>query len=82
MKDIQGIERGKCKASDCKCKEYKLSSISGKLRCEGCNHTPIQHDKIEGRLKCDAFKSENKSSHADCDCQPSDHEGDEKSKQY
>lgn len=93
MKDVQGIERGECKASGCKCEEYTAPSTSDKLRCESCNHTPREHVRITVDLKlgqctmnddCDAHESEDKSSCTECqycNCAASDYEGAEKCEQ-
>lgn len=89
MKDVHGIQRGKCHSHSCECEEYIAPSTSGKLRCEYCNHTPVDHDKIVKLGKCnkcgdcEAYESEDKNSCSDCQycgCSSTDHEGAEKRK--
>ena len=74
MKDIQGVQRGKC--NTCECEEYRTSPKPqpGQLRCEYCNHTPGEHVKIIelgacsscGKEECDKYQSEDPNSYTDC----------------
>ena len=81
MKDVQGIQRGKCNASGCECEEYRTSSgdgqsssASGKFRCEYCDHTPVQHVKIIelgecrscGKDNCEKYEFEDPNSYQNC----------------
>ena len=99
MKDIQGIERGKCNSPGCECEEYRTSSTEntsdserrggGKILCEYCGHTPVQHVKIIELGECKACGKDNCSKYefddphsysncAYCDCPASQHAGAEK----
>ena len=95
MKDIQGIQRGKCNSPGCECDEYRTASSDGqmlggsKLRCEYCDHTPVQHVKIIelgecrtcGKDNCEKYEFEDPNSYSDCaycGCQASQHAGAEK----
>ena len=84
MKDIQGIQRGKC--NSCECEEYRAPVESGRLRCEYCNHTPGEHVKIIelgacrscGQDDCDKYVSEDPNSYTDCQycgCSANSHAG-------
>jgi len=84
MKDIQGIQRGKC--NSCECEEYRAPSAPGVLRCEYCNHTPGEHVRMVelgactkcGKDNCDKYVSEDPNSYTDCQycgCGASHHEG-------
>jgi len=84
MKDIQGIQRGKC--NSCECEEYRAPSASGVLRCEYCNHTPGEHVRMVdlgacnkcGKDNCDKYVSEDPNSYTDCQycgCGANHHEG-------
>ena len=84
MKDVQGIQRGKC--NSCKCIEYRAPEDSGKYRCDYCNHTPGEHVEILelgacktcGKSGCDRYSSEEPNSYTDCQycgCPASQHEG-------
>lgn len=91
MKDIQGIQRGKC-TSNCECEEYRPpppDSTTGKLRCEYCNHTPGEHIKIIslgscnscGEENCEKYEPEDDKSYSDCQycgCSAGHHAGAEK----
>ncbi len=93
MKDIQGILRGKC--NKCECEEYRCPPPDEKageavrLRCEYCDHTPVDHVKIItlGACKqcvdhgCDKYESESTTSYTDCQycgCGAQHHAGAEK----
>ena len=96
MKDIQGIQRGKCNSAGCECEEYRTVSSSsggggGKLRCEYCNHTPVDHVKIielgacskckASGEDCDKYESDDPNSYTDCaycGCGANHHAGAEK----
>ncbi len=74
MKDIQGSQRGKC--NTCECEEYRTSPTQpGQLRCEYCNHTPVEHVRIIelgacsscGKDECDKYQSEDPNSYTDCE---------------
>lgn len=75
MKDIQGIQRGRC--NKCECEEYRCpppDSSAGRLRCEYCDHTPVDHVKVVplgackkcGEDNCDKYEPENPNSYSDC----------------
>ena len=74
MKDIQGIQRGKC--NSCECEEYRTTAKPerGSLRCEYCNHTPGEHVRIIelgacrvcGKEECDKYQSDDPNSYTDC----------------
>ena len=90
MKDIQGIERGKC--NQCECEEYRApppDSSSGRLRCEYCNHTPGEHVRIIALGACNKcepgnctnYEPEDLKSYSDCQycgCAAVHHAGAEK----
>lgn len=65
MKDIQGIQRGRCNSPGCECEEYRTSptgessGASGRFRCEYCDHTPVQHVKIIELGACKACGKDN-----------------------
>ncbi len=92
MKDIQGVQRGKC--NTCECEEYRTSPTQpGQLRCEYCNHTPGEHVKIIelgacsscGKEHCDKYQSEDPNSYTDCEycgCYAQLHAGADKRKSY
>ena len=74
MKDIQGVQRGKC--NTCECEEYRTSPTQpGQLRCEYCNHTPGEHVRIIalgacskcGKDECNKYQSEDPNSYTDCE---------------
>lgn len=84
MKDIQGVQRGKCSA--CECEEYRPPPTAGHLRCEYCNHTPAEHLKMVelgackqcGEDNCDKYVSEDPNSYTECQycgCGASQHVG-------
>lgn len=84
MKDIQGIQRGKC--NSCECEEYRAPAAPGQLRCEYCNHTPGEHVRMVelgactkcGKDNCDKYVSEDPNSYTDCQycgCGANHHEG-------
>ena len=84
MKDIQGVQRGKC--NSCECEEFRASPDPRHLRCEYCNHTPGEHVKIVelgacqkcGQDDCDKYVSEDPNSYTDCQycgCSASCHAG-------
>ena len=84
MKDIQGIQRGKC--NNCECMEYMTSEERSRgLACEYCGHLPVDHVRIIplGRCKtkdcdCDKYSPEDPNSYSECQycgCQASTHEG-------
>ena len=83
MKDVQGIERGKC--NSCECSEYRPPPESGKLSCEYCGHRPTEHVRIVelGRCRtkgcdCDKYTSEVPNRYSECEycgCSASTHEG-------
>lgn len=93
MKDIQGIQRGKC--NKCECVEYRPpppppgAEAHGKpvrLRCEYCDHTPVEHVKIIqlgeckqcGKDNCEKYESEDPNSYTDCQycgCEAKHHAG-------
>ena len=84
MKDIQGIQRGKC--NNCECSENRtVEGGSGGLACEYCGHRPVDHVRIMplGRCRnkdcdCDKYTSDDPNSYSDCEycgCKPSFHEG-------
>lgn len=83
MKDIQGVQRGKC--NSCECIEYRAPEEKSKFRCEYCNHTPTDHVQIVelGACKkddcdCDQYSSEDPNSYTECQycgCPASQHEG-------
>ncbi len=91
MKDVQGIERGKCN-QHCECEEYRTPPPgSGSLRCEYCNHTPGEHVRIITLGACNkcepgnctSYEPEEKRSYSDCQycgCSAAHHEGAEKCK--
>lgn len=94
MKDIQGVQRGKC--NKCECEEYmcpppgdKSSGGAVRLRCEYCDHTPVDHVKIIplglcgkcGQDGCDKYESESPNYYSDCQycgCAAQYHAGAEK----
>lgn len=94
MKDIQGIQRGAC--NKCECEEYRwwcppADSSAGegaRLRCEYCNHTPVEHVRIIplGACKkcgedCEKYESETPNKYTDCQycgCGAQHHQGAEK----
>lgn len=88
MKDVQGIQRGKC--NSCECEEYRTSpQQSSNLRCEYCNHTPVEHVKIIelgaciscGKDECNKYQSEDPNQYTDCaycGCSAQGHSGAEK----
>ena len=94
MKDIQGYNRGKC--NSCECQEYREPPVADTspdkpriLRCEYCNHTPVEHVWIIvlgectkcGADNCNKYESEEKNSYTDCGycgCSPNDHKGADK----
>lgn len=89
MKDVQGIQRGKCNDPGCECEEYIAHKGSGSLRCEYCNHTPAQHVKIIalgacsscGKDNCASYESEDPNKYTDCEycgCKAECHAGAEK----
>ncbi len=86
MKDIQGINRGKC--NECECEEYRAPPEPGRLRCEYCNHTPADHVRIVALGackcgKCDTYISDKPNEYTECqycDCDASEHAGAEKRK--
>lgn len=89
MKDVQGIQRGKCKDTSCECEEYRTSPQAQDLRCEYCNHTPVEHVriielgacKICGKDECDKYQSDDPNSYTDCGycgCGANQHAGAEK----
>ena len=92
MKDVQGIQRGKCNSPGCECEEYRTNSdASGKCRCEYCDHSPVQHVKIIelgeckscGKDNCEKYEFENPNSYGNCaycDCPANAHAGAEKCK--
>ena len=91
MKDIQGVQRGKCNASSCECEEYRAPSKSGQLRCDYCDHTPREHVKIIqlggctkcGKDECNQYVSEDPNSYTECEycgCDASVHAGAEQCK--
>lgn len=71
MKDVQGIQRGKC--NHCECIEYRAPGGSGKCACDYCGHRPVDHVRIV-ELKectgkdcdCDKYSSEDPNSYSDC----------------
>ncbi len=75
MKDVQGIQRGRCNAACCECEEYRTSSQSSLVRCEYCNHTPVDHVRIIvlgacsscGKDDCNEYQSEDPNSYTDCE---------------
>ena len=84
MKDIQGVQRGKC--TGCECEEYRPPPTAGHLRCEYCNHTPAEHLKMVelgackqcGKDNCDKYVSEDPNSYTECQycgCAASQHVG-------
>lgn len=84
MKDIQGVQRGKC--NSCECEEFRASPNPQYIRCEYCNHTPGEHVKIVelgacqkcGQDNCDKYVSEDPNSYTDCQycgCSASCHAG-------
>ena len=84
MKDVQGIQRGKC--NTCDCEEYRSPPIPGQLRCEYCDHTPAEHVRIVelgackqcGEDDCDKYVSDEPNSYSDCQycgCSANQHEG-------
>ena len=83
MKDIQGIQRGKC--NSCECVEYRTPGDDGKYACGYCGHRPVHHVRIvplgECRTKdcdCDKYDSDDKNSYSDCQycgCSASTHKG-------
>ena len=85
MKDVQGVQRGKC--NSCECIEYRRPEESSRHRCEYCDHPPTQHVKIIelGACKtkdcdCDKYASEDPNSYTDCQycgCPASQHKGTE-----
>ena len=95
MKDIQGIQRGECNKCECDCDEYrspppdKDTGKHVKLRCEYCDHTPVDHVKIIqlggcnkcGEDNCDKYESEDPNSYTECQycgCGAEHHAGAEK----
>ena len=80
MKDIQGIQRGKCNWSGCECEEYRTSpsgessGASGRYRCEYCDHPPVQHVKIIelgackscGKDNCEKYEFDDPNSYSNC----------------
>ncbi len=84
MKDVTGIERGKC--NSCPCTEYRIQAGSGGLRCDYCNHTPAEHAKVAqlgacltcGRDTCDKYVPEDGHSTGECQycgCDANSHAG-------
>lgn len=83
MKDVQGIQRGKC--NSCECIEYRTPEESGKYSCGYCGHRPVDHVRIIElggcRAKdcdCDKYSSDDPNSYTDCQycgCSASVHEG-------
>lgn len=88
MKDVQGVERGRCTACDCKgfiCETPKA------VKCEYCDHAPGQHVRIElgectNKLcvggNCKKYMTEGStttetSACAYCGCEASDHKAQE-----
>ena len=94
MKDIQGINRGKCNC--CECDEYRhpppedSSDVQYlKLRCEYCNHTPVEHVRLIelgacmkcGADNCEEYESDEKNCYTVCGycgCPAACHSGAEK----
>ena len=83
MKDVCGVERGKCTA--CKCKAFTCMTPGG-VRCEYCDHTPGQHVKIVELGECLSprcsggncmkYMSESRAENSTClycGCEASDH---------
>ena len=85
MKDVQGIQRGKC--NSCECNEYRTPEEQGKYSCGYCGHRPVEHVRIvelgECRTKgcdCDKYSPEDPNSYSDCQycgCSASVHKGSE-----
>ncbi len=85
MKDVTGIERGKC--NSCPCTEYRIQAGSGGLRCDYCNHTPAEHAKVTtqlgacltcGKDTCDKYVPEDGHSTGECQycgCDANSHAG-------
>lgn len=84
MKDVNGVERGKC--NSCACNEYRTQPGSGSLRCDYCNHTPGEHVKIAelgaclkcGQANCDKYMPEEPGGYGECQycgCDASSHAG-------
>ena len=83
MKDVQGIQRGKC--NSCECIEYRTPEESGKYSCGYCGHRPVDHVRIIElggcRTKdcdCDKYSSDDPNSYTDCQycgCTASVHDG-------
>ena len=49
MKDVHGIERGKC--TQCECNEFTCET-PGRVRCEYCDHPPGRHVRIVELGEC------------------------------
>lgn len=87
MKDVQGIQRGKCNI--CECSEYRTPSGDG-VSCEYCGHRPGEHVKMVALgqcmtkdCDCDQYQSEDPNSYSKClycGCTASTHQGAEASK--
>lgn len=85
MKDVQGIQRGKCNSRSCECIEYRTPEESDKYSCGYCGHRPVEHVRIIElggcRAKdcdCDKYSSDDPNSYTDCQycgCTASVHEG-------
>ena len=83
MKDVQGIQRGKCNL--CECIEYRAPEDGGKCCCDYCGHRPVEHVRIVElgacRAKgcdCDTYSPEDPNSYSDCQycgCSASLHKG-------
>ena len=86
MKDIQGVQRGKCNSAGCECGEYMTVEGGQGILCEYCGHRPVDHVRIVTlgpcRSKdcggCDKYESETSNSYSDCSycgCPASVHQG-------
>ena len=38
--DCQGVQRGRCLVAGCSCRAFNSEAV----RCDYCNHTPLQHE--------------------------------------
>ena len=87
MKDVQGVMRGKCNKDDCDCREFMTSS-EGRVRCEYCDHTPVEHVRIIelgeclssqcNGTNCPKYMSDSPTEYtacAYCECEASFHRG-------
>ena len=87
MKDVQGIQRGKCNI--CECSEYRTPSGDG-VSCEYCGHRPGEHVQMVALgqcmtkdCDCDQYQSEDPNSYSKCcycGCTASTHQGAEAGK--